>query len=504
MRPKIISRTRRLIGASSLALIVALGGGAGIALTTYEATAQVTVQPGAPVSFADLVETVKPSVVSISVDGLQDSTTSRRPNRRDRFNFDFPDLPKDHPFRRFFDEFGDQFGEGGRNEDGEPRQRRFQAAGSGFVISADGFVVTNNHVVDHADNVTVTFDDGEEHSATIVGTDARTDLALLKIDGVSDLPFVEFADTEARIGDWIVAVGNPFGLGGTVTAGIISARGRDIGGNSYGDFLQIDAAVNSGNSGGPAFNLEGEVVGVNTAIFSPNGGNVGIAFAIPAAIVEQIINDLKDDGDVTRGYLGVNIQNVSKDIADSVGLPTARGALVTQPSDGAPAGKAGILSGDIIVEVNGEPIDDARDLSRTIASKLPGDTVEITLWRDGKTMDVSVTLAVLNEQVAEAPVQPEPEVEEPELALSSVGLALVPNADGDGLLIQEVDSESTAASKGFIIGETILEADNKPVNTVQAFEDAIADVLSSGRSTVLIKASRDGNIRFIGLPLDDE
>lgn len=502
MSIKLLSRSRRWIGASSLAIIIALGGGAGIALTTYQANAQVSVQMGAPTSFADLVEAVKPSVVSIAVEGVEQT---RRFSRREGFDFDFPDLPDDHPFRKFFDQFGDEFGKRrGNDDEARPRTRRFQAAGSGFIISADGYVVTNNHVVERAESVTVVFDDGKEHVAEIVGTDARTDLALLKIAGVTDLPFVEFANSESRVGDWIVAVGNPFGLGGTVTAGIISARGRDIGGNSYGDYLQIDAAVNRGNSGGPAFNLEGKVAGVNTAIFSPNGGNVGIAFAIPASTVEQIINDLKDDGNVTRGFLGVAIQNVSKDIADSVGLPTARGALVTQPSDDAPAAKAGIESGDVIVEVDGDPIDNALDLSRTIARKSPGDSVVISVWRDGKNQDFTVVLETLTERADPEPVEEEVEEEEIVLVPLSIGLALVPNAEGNGLLVQSIVEESAAAEKGFAVGDTILEADNKMVRTVADFEDAISAVTDSGRSTILIKASRNGNIRFVGLPLEDQ
>lgn len=501
MGTNLFVRSRRFIGVSSLALLVALGAGTALTLAPNQATAQIAVQPGAPASFADLVEAVKPSVVSIAVDGVAET---RRGRGRNGFDFDFPDLPEDHPFRRFFEEFGgDQFGNRGGNE--PPRERRFQSAGSGFIISADGYVVTNNHVVDRAENVTVVFDDGEEHEAEIIGTDERTDLALLKIAGVDDLPFVEFADAEARIGDWVVAVGNPFGLGGTVTAGIISARGRDIGGNSYGDFLQIDAAVNRGNSGGPAFNLSGQVVGVNTAIFSPNGGNVGIAFAIPSSTVEQIIDDLRDDGNVTRGFLGVSIQNLSKDIADSVGLPTARGALVTQPSPDAPAAKAGIRSGDVIVEVDGDTIDNALDLSRTIARKDPGQEVNITVWRDGRNQDFTVILETLNE-TQPVPVEPEPAPEEEEMAPqpSSVGLILVPDAEGDGLLVQGIEPESAAAAKGFGVGDTILEVDNKQVNTVAEFEDAIEGVLSDDRTTALIKASRGGNIRFIGLPLTDQ
>lgn len=498
MSSKLLSNSRRWAGASALAMIIALGGGAGVALTTHQAAAQVAVQPGAPSSFADLVEAVKPAVVSITVDGTEQEVS--------RFNggpnFSFPDLPDDHPFRRFFEQFGDEFGP---QDNGKRKPRHFEAAGSGFIISADGYVVTNNHVVENAENVTVILDDGDELKAEIVGTDPRTDLALLKIQDASDLPHVSFADDEARIGDWVVAVGNPFGLGGTVTAGIISARGRDISGSTYGDFLQIDAAVNRGNSGGPAFNLSGEVVGVNTAIFSPNGGNVGIAFAIPAGTVKQIVDDLKDDGSVTRGFLGVSIQDVSKDIADSVGLPTARGALVTQPADDAPASRAGIRSGDVIVEVDGDTIDNALDLSRTIASKAPGDTVEVVVWREGKRQSFDVVLDTLEEaQVASAePEQQLPEEEETVIT-SSVGIVLVPNADGEGLLIKGVESDSIAAGKGFNVGDTILEADNMILSSTEDFETAIAQVRDSGRSTILIKASRNGNIRFIGLPLEEK
>ncbi len=500
MTTTMLSRTRRWVGASALAAVVAVGSIAGATFTSQDATAQVSAPTAsAPTGFADLVEAVKPAVVSIAVEGVQ--SDARRYGRGREFDFNFPDLPENHPFRRFFDEFGDQFGPNGNDR---PREHPFQAAGSGFLISADGYVVTNNHVVENAEDVTVVLDSGDEHEAEIVGTDPRTDLALLKIDDVNDLPYVEFSDDEARIGEWVVAVGNPFGLGGTVTAGIISARGRDIAGNNYGDFLQIDAAVNRGNSGGPAFNLDGKVVGVNTAIFSPNGGNVGIAFAIPAATVKQIVDDLKDDGNVTRGFLGVSIQDVTKDIADSVGLPTARGALVTQPTDDAPAGNAGIRSGDVIVEVDGQVIDDALDLSRTIAEKSPGQEVTVTVWRNGEKQDFNVTLATLDE---EALAQTEPEPEQPEQAepaASSVGLTLVPNAEGEGLLVQDIDPESNAASKGFSVGDVILEADNQVVSSVEDFESAISGVRDSGRSTVLIKASRNGNVRFIGLPLGDE
>ncbi|AKR54754.1 serine peptidase [Youhaiella tibetensis] len=492
MRSTTISRARRWVGASALAIIVGLGGVSTFVATSQTANAQISAPTIAAPSFADLVAAVKPAVVSIQVEG--EETTSQNIQGGRNFQFQIPDLPDDHPLKRFFDQFGNQFG-----QQGPATPRKYMAAGSGFVISADGYIVTNNHVVKNADKVTVIFDNGDEMSAKVIGTDEKTDVAVVKVDG-KDLPFVEFAADTIRVGDWVIAVGNPFGLGGTVTSGIVSARGRDIGGSSYGDFLQIDAAVNTGNSGGPAFDTSGKVVGMNTAIYSPNGGNVGIAFAIPASTIKPIVQQLIDKGSVTRGFLGVQIQDVTHDIANSVGLKNAKGALVTEPSDGGPAQKAGINSGDIITAVDGTPIDNALALSRTIANKTPGTKVELSVWRNGKEDKVSVTLDTLKDQAAptqqEQPAQPE--APKP----SSVGITLVPNSGGDGMLIQDIDPSSVAADKGFTVGDVILEVDNKKVSTVDEFEKAIQGVKDSGRGTALIKASRDGNTRFIGLPLD--
>ncbi|MBU1336582.1 MAG: Do family serine endopeptidase [Devosia sp.] len=512
MRSTILKRTSRWLGASALALLVGIGGvSTAFVMTGQTATAQVqnaaqivvpeAVQPQA--GFADLVEAVKPAVVSILVEAEESPRAMQRGGGRE-FNFDFPDLPEGHPFRDFFDQFGDQFGQQGPRGGQEPSPRQFMAAGSGFVISADGYIVTNNHVVENATKVTVVFDDGTEQEAEIVGTDERTDLAVVKIEG-TDLPFVNFETESSRVGDWVVAVGNPFGLGGTVTVGVISGSGRNIGGSNYGDFLQIDAAVNTGNSGGPAFNTKGEVVGVNTAIYSPNGGNVGIAFAIPAATVKGIVQQLIEDGSVTRGYLGVGIQDVNRDIADGAGLAEAKGAIVSNVAEDGPAGPAGVKSGDIITAVDGDPIDDALDLSRTIAGKSPDSTVELTVWRDGAETTLSVQLGTLNEEAAAQadPAQP-PVPEAPLPEESSVGLTLVPNADGSGgLLIQNVDPESAAAEKGLAVGDAILEVNNTPVNTVEEFEAALDAVKAQGRNTALVKASRDGNDTFIGLPLSE-
>ncbi|ODT71309.1 MAG: hypothetical protein ABS75_08510 [Pelagibacterium sp. SCN 63-23] len=514
MRSTLISRTSRWLGASALALLVGVGGvSTAFVLTGQAANAQVQnaaqiVVPQASVQqgFADLVEAVKPAVVSIRVEAEAPGRTVQRGGRDFNFEFNFPDLPEDHPFRDFFDQFGGQGGPGGPggpgNQGGEPRPRQFMAAGSGFIISEDGYVVTNNHVVEDATKVTVVFEDGSEQVAEIVGTDERTDLAVLKIEG-DNLPFVTFEDEASRVGDWVVAVGNPFGLGGTVTVGVISGAGRNIGGSNYGDFLQIDAAVNTGNSGGPAFNTNGEVVGVNTAIYSPNGGNVGIAFAIPAHTVKQIVGQLIQDGSVTRGYLGVSIQDVSRDIADGVGLPNARGAIVREPTEDGPAGAAGVRSGDIILQVDGDQIDDALDLSRTIASKSPDSTVELTLWRDGAETTISVQLSQLDETAEAAPQAPTPPQALPE-ATTSLGLTLVPNGDNSGgLLVQNVEEGSAAGQRGIATGDVVLEVDNQQVQTPGDFDQAIAGVREKGLNTALLKVSRGGEARFIGLPITE-
>ena len=505
MRPSLMSRTRRWLGASALALMVGIGGvstafvlngqavNAEVRNAAQIVVPQVTQQQG----FADLVEAVKPAVVSILVEAEE---PARKVQGGRDFQFNFPDLPEGHPFRDFFDQFGGPNGQNGQG--GEARPRQFMAAGSGFIISGDGYVVTNNHVVEDATKVTVVFDDGTEHVAEIVGTDQRTDLAVLKIDG-EDLPYVTFEDQPSRVGDWVVAVGNPFGLGGTVTVGVISGSGRNIGGSNYGDFLQIDAAVNTGNSGGPAFNTNGEVVGVNTAIYSPNGGNVGIAFAIPAHTVKQIVNQLIDNGSVTRGYLGVSIQDVTSDIANSVGLPNAYGAIVREPASDGPAGDAGVKSGDIITAVDGDRIDDALDLSRTIGSKAPGSSVELTIWRDGAETTLNVTLTELDEQAAQAPEAPSQPPAAPQ-AMSSLGMTLVPNGDGSGgLLIQDVDQDSEAAKRGLSVGDVLLEVDNKAIQSTGDFEAAIDGVKSKGLDTALVKVARNGEARFIGLPITE-
>src|SRR5213079_3198998 len=344
-----------------------------------------------PIGFADIVERVKPSVISVKIN-ISDKTAKDDSANKD--NEDSPFQPGS-PMERFFRRFGGQDGlpPGLR---GAPRGRgAVTGQGSGFFISADGYAVTNNHVVDGADKVEVTTDDGRIFKARVIGSDARTDLALIKVEGGSNFSFAKLSDGNPRIGDWVLAVGNPFGLGGTVTAGIVSASGRDIGSGPYDDFIQIDAPVNKGNSGGPAFNTEGEVMGVNTAIYSPSGGSVGIAFSIPASTVKNVIAQLKEKGTVSRGWIGVQIQPVTSDIADSLGMKKAEGALVAEPQANGPAAKAGIESGDVITSVNGESVKDARELARTIGGFAPGAAVKLNVLHKGQDKVINLTLGQL-------------------------------------------------------------------------------------------------------------
>ncbi|MEO1198819.1 MAG: Do family serine endopeptidase [Pseudomonadota bacterium] len=448
--------------------------------------------PAAQFSFADVVENVRSAVVSVDVEVERVGV-----NRSQIPGFD--DLPDDHPFRRFFREFEDRFG--GQ----EPRgpQQFSQSQGSGFFISADGYIVTNNHVVENAQTVTIRLDDGSEYTADVIGTDSRTDVALLKVDADVTFDFVEFADSnsDVRVGDWVIAVGNPFGLGGSVTAGIVSARGRDIGAGPYDDFIQIDAPVNRGNSGGPAFNMNGEVIGVNTAIYSPSGGNVGIAFAIPAETVASVIEQLRDTGTVMRGWLGVQIQPVSNDIAESLGLDEASGAIVAQLLDESPARDAGIRRGDTILRVNGEQIDNARDLARTIGSMLPGETAEIIVWRDNREQTIEVELGT---QPSETDLAAAPS-DVPERSLTSdLGMTLAPGEEGgiDGVMIVDVEPGSPAAERGLETGNVILEVAGVPVATPTDVSGAVDDARANGRNSVLLLVQSGDAVRFVALGLE--
>src|SRR5690349_3611812 len=377
-------------------------------------TEKVQQLPQRPVGFADIVEKVKPAVISVRVKIDQPSQPSLSDD-------DLP-FPPGSPFERFFKRFG---------APGNPRgHETITGQGSGFLISRDGYAVTNNHVVQNAENVQVTTDDGKTYTAKVIGSDSRTDLALIKVEG-DNFPFVKLTDNSPRVGDWVLAVGNPFGLGGTVTAGIVSARGRDIGAGPYDDFIQIDAPVNKGNSGGPTFDVDGNVIGVNTAIFSPSGGSVGIAFAIPAATVKSVVAQLKDKGAVSRGWIGVQIQPVTPDIADSIGLKTAEGALVADPQANGPAAKAGIQAGDVITGVNGSPVKDARDLARQIGSLAPGSSVKLTVWRKGEEKTFSLTLGELPSQREARATRPE-NTSPGSTSVPRLGLTLAPATQVEG------------------------------------------------------------------------
>src|SRR6266852_3143980 len=432
-----------------------------------------------PVGFADIVERVKPSVISVKVNINEKIAKDDSSNNN---NDDSPFQPGS-PMERFFKRFGGP--DGMPNLRGGPRGGRgaVTGQGSGFFISPDGYAVTNNHVVDGADKVEVTTDEGKTYTAKVVGTDARTDVALIKVEGGSDFPFAKLAEGKPRIGDWVLAVGNPFGLGGTVTAGIVSAAGRDIGNGPYDDFIQIDAPVNKGNSGGPAFNMQGEVVGVNTAIYSPSGGSVGIAFSIPAPTVKNVIAQLKDKGAVSRGWIGVQIQPVTSDIADSLGLKNAEGALVAEPQANGPAAKAGIESGDIITAVNGQSIKDARELARTIGSLAPGNAVKLNILHKGKDEAVNLTLGQLP-ATQEANADPAHGSDVPLPGLTVAPASSVAGAGKNGVVVTDVDPKSAAADRGFKEGDVILEVAGKSVANPGDIRDAVkaahADNKNSG------------------------
>jgi serine protease Do len=356
-------------------------------------------------------------------------------------------------------------------------------------------------VVQDGQNFTVVMDDGKELDAKLIGTDPRTDLAVLKVDESGHkFTYVDFADdSQVRVGDWVVAVGNPFGLGGTVTAGIVSARGRDIGAGPYDDFIQIDAAVNRGNSGGPAFNLNGKVVGINTAIFSPSGGNVGIAFAIPASTAKQVVGALMKGGSVERGWLGVQIQPVNEEVAESLGLSEAKGALVSEPQADSPGLKAGIKSGDVITAVNGKDVAGPRELARMIAGMTPGETVDVALWRNGKSETVKATLGELPKDQKQASVE-QPGPVEPGM-LGDLGLTVTRAEDGNGLVVTDVDPDSDAADRGIQPGDIIRSINSVEVKDTKDVTDAMKAASDAGRKSVLVQISRDDNSRFVPLPI---
>jgi serine protease Do len=451
-----------------------------------------------PNGFADIVAKVKPAVISVRVRMDAEKTASLEENDGDG------QAQPGAPFDRFFRQFR-QFGlpdmpNGGTPRNGmTPRNRPVAAEGSGFFISADGYAVTNNHVVDHAKTVQVVTDDGKTLSAKVIGTDPKTDVALIKVEG-NDFPFVKFADRDPRIGDWVIAVGNPFGLGGTVTAGVVSARGRDIGAGPYDDFIQIDAPVNKGNSGGPTFDVSGNVIGVNTAIFSPSGGSVGIGFDIPADTVKTVVAQLKDNGHVTRGWMGVQIQAVTADIADSLGLKKAEGALVSEPQNDSPAAKAGIMAGDVITTLDGAAVKDSHNLARKIGAMAPGSSVKLGVLHNGSEKTVTLTLGTLpDDRQANAG-----DLQGSDKGTPRLGLTLAPagatGAGNQGVAVTAVDPNGPAAERGMQSGDIILDVAGKMVSSPSDVTKEIADLHKAGKHTVLMRVKSGNATKFVAIP----
>jgi serine protease Do len=505
MNPPVLSNVvpfagRRRLAVASVAAAVAVLGSVAIGLPPHSVQAQRSQSVGP--SFADVVERVKPAVVSISVtngaklaQGLLPKGSPKGLNPRDFL----PDLPDDHPLNEFFKNLPKEFR--GLPNPGAPRPSLAQ--GSGFVISADGYVVTNNHVIDNASKIQVSFDKDNKFEAELVGTDSRTDIALLKIKKSQTFPFVKFSDKSPRVGDWVIAVGNPFGLGGTVTAGIVSAQGRDIGSGPY-DYMQIDAAVNRGNSGGPTFNLDGEVVGVNTAIYSPSGGNVGIAFAIPAKTVIEVVDQLKNSGSVSRGWLGVKIQNIDEDTAASLGLGEAKGALVNEVTAGGPAADAGLKNGDAILAVNGNKVADSRDLARQIAAFAPNTRVDVRILRGQREQTVAVTLGKFPSGKELAKVESGSSPAKPQATeMDQLGLSVAPGTgpDKDYVTITQVDGSSDAAQKGLKSGDVILEVGGLSVKTPQDVANGVKEATKLGRKAVLMRIKSGDQTRFVAVQL---
>ena len=493
-RPKSVRAA--LLGAVAVAAVGAVTIEA-LPLSTNAAIAAAPVASIGPASFADVVDHVKGAVVSVKVKmtaaNVSDDEGDAQP---------MPNIPRGGPLEKFFRQFGmpgmpQQFGDGERHA----RPHTGMAQGSGFFISSDGYIVTNNHVVDHATDVTVTTADGKTIPARVVGTDPKTDLALLKVKEGSDFQYVPFASQAPRVGDWVIAVGNPFGLGGTVTAGIVSARGRDIGAGPYDDFLQIDAPVNHGNSGGPTFNGQGEVVGVNTAIFSPSGGSVGIGFAIASDVAKTVVEQLKDNGKVARGWLGVQIQPVSQDIADSLGLKEPKGAIVDKAEKDFPAAAAGLKDGDVITAVNGEAVSDSHDLARKIAALGPKKDASLTVVRNGSTETVKVTLGSMSDEHQAKADAAEHGGKD---ALAKLGMSLEPataveGAGKAGVVVAEVDPDGAAAQRGIQTGDVILTIGGKSVSRPSEVAAALDSAKADGKKSVLMQVKNDNGTHFVAM-----
>lgn len=454
---------------------------------------QVMAVQAQQVSLAPLAEKISPSVVNITTTTVVAGRTGPQGI-----------VPEGSPFEDFFREFQDRNGGEG------PRPRRSSALGSGFVISEDGYVVTNNHVIEGADEIMIEFFSGDELPAVVIGTDPNTDIALLKVEADGPLDFVSFGDSDlARVGDWVLAMGNPLGQGFSVSAGIVSARNRALSG-TYDDYIQTDAAINRGNSGGPLFNMDGDVIGVNTAILSPNGGSIGIGFSMASNVVTRVVDQLKKYGETRRGWLGVRIQDVSNDVAEAMGLERAAGALVTDVPEG-PAKEAGMQAGDVIISFAGNDVDDTRGLVRQVGNSPVGETVRVVVMRDGKTRTLKVTLGRREEAEGAVPAVAVPPEEEPETK-EYFGLTLAPLSDElrgelgladdlEGLAILEVAEGTEAFEKGLRAGDVITEAGQEPVQSLQDFDSRVTNAQDGGRKSLLLLVRRGDDPRFVALPI---
>lgn len=487
----LVKRGLALVVASTLA-----GGGAVWAHANSPLPAPVTTVPAAGGAllpgFADVAERVTPAVVNVKV------TAERAVRAGLSAHGAFPKgTPLPEPFRRFFD------------QQGQLTPHRVEGQGSGFLIDPSGYIVTNNHVIDGATEVTVVLNDGAEYRAQVVGRDDKTDLALLKIDAGTPLPYVELGDSStARVGDWVLAVGNPFGLGGSVNAGIISARGRDIHSGPYDDYLQIDAAINRGNSGGPLFDTSGSVIGVNTAIYSPTGGNVGIGFAIPAETVREIVADLREDGRVERGWLGIQIQSVTPELAAGLGLDAAEGVLVADVISDGPASGTDLRAGDVVLRVDGEPLKDYKDLTKLVASTKAGSTLTLEVARDGQLRTVKVTVGAMpGEEGALAQRGQDADGDQPRL-----GLYLAPltpemrmrqglSGEQKGVFVARVEPSSPAAKAGIKPGSLISMVGADRVDSPDQVVAAVRKAAKEQQQALILRVERNGRVRFVAVPL---
>jgi serine protease Do len=493
--------------AASLALAVALAMPLAVSAPTEPAVARA-----APDSFADLASKLLPAVVNIS---STQAVQARGGNPGQ--GPEIPLFPPGSPFEQFFKDFLNRNRPGGRGDSQPPAERRMQSLGSGFIIDASGLVVTNNHVIEGADEVTVTLQDNTALKAKVVGRDESGDIALLQVKPEKPLTAVQFGDSEsARVGDWVLAIGNPFGLGGTVTAGIVSARGRDIRQGPYDDFIQTDASINRGNSGGPLFNMDGQVIGMNTAIYSPSGGSIGIGFSIPANMVKAVVLQLKDFGHPRRGWLGVRIQQVTPDIAESLGLKEAQGAMVAGVNDGGPADKAKIRNGDIILKFNNQDVKEMRALPRIVADSEVGKQVPVVLWRDGKETTVQATLAEKPDdvQVAAATSGDKAQGQKP-TEIAGLGLKLAPitqetkdkfslGGDQKGVVITEVAPNSSASERGLKPGDVIVEVQQGEVGSPADVQQKVDSVRKENRKSVLMLIQRQDGLQWVPLSLSGE